>query len=150
MFQDHDGVGVSDGSLDESLGVLAGIGRNDLEAWNGGVPSRKALTVLGRRTCRVSVGSTKDNGTGNVSGTHVVLFGSRIDNLVDCLHGEVDGHEFHNGTQVLEGCANGKTGESHFSDWGINDSLVSVFLVQSLGNFVGTLVLSDFFSQNKD
>mmetsp|Transcript_20597 Transcript_20597/g.39095 ORF Transcript_20597/g.39095 Transcript_20597/m.39095 type:complete len:272 (+) Transcript_20597:99-914(+) len=101
VFQHHDGVRITNGSLDESLGVFGRIGRNDLETRDTGIPSAKALRVLGSGTGRKTVGSTKDNGTGQITARHVELFGSAVDDLINGLHGKVNGHEFDNRSQVF-------------------------------------------------
>ncbi|VEU45051.1 unnamed protein product [Pseudo-nitzschia multistriata] len=150
VFQNHDWVGIPNGGLDQSLGVLTGIGRDNLKTGDGSEPSGKTLRVLGGGTGTVSVGTTEDNGNGQVSPTHIILFGRTVDNVVDSLHTEIDGHEFDDRSEVLQGGSDCHPCESGLCDGCVDDTLFSVLLVKALGDLVGTLVLGDFLSHDED
>jgi len=51
-------------------------------------------------TCRGSVRSTKHHGHFDRTRRHVKTLRGRIDNLIDCLHRKVEGHELANGPQA--------------------------------------------------
>mmetsp|Transcript_104697 Transcript_104697/g.293462 ORF Transcript_104697/g.293462 Transcript_104697/m.293462 type:complete len:373 (-) Transcript_104697:109-1227(-) len=150
MFQDQDGVGVPNGGLDESLGIRRGVGRHHLDSRHTSIPGSKALRVLGCCSRTVSIGSPKDNRTGQIAAAHVKLFGGRVDDLINRLQGKIPRHEFHNGLEIVKGTSHGHTGESGFGDGSVNDSLFAVFLVQSLGDLVSALILSNFFTHDVD
>lgn len=59
----------------------------------GAVPCCEALGVLRRHACRCSVGPSEHNGHWLEAGGHIVGLCCGVDNLVDGLHGEVEGHE---------------------------------------------------------
>lgn len=90
-----------------------------LEAGHGAVPGRKALRVLRRHARRCAICATENDGAGDGARAHVVVLGRGVDYLVDGLHGEVEGHELHNGAQALEGGAHADTRESRLqARWG--------------------------------
>lgn len=57
------------------------------------VPRREALRVLGSHASGRPVGAPEDDGHGDGPRGHVARLGSRVDDLIDCLHGEVERHE---------------------------------------------------------
>ena len=63
-------------------------------------PCSEALRVLCGDARRRSVGTSEDDGHRLQAGGHVVGLGSRVDDLVDGLHGEVEGHELTDGSQA--------------------------------------------------
>jgi hypothetical protein len=65
---------------------------DDLQTRNTSVPSGVILTVLSTDTGGGAVRTTEDDGTRDVSSRHVVGLSSRVDDLVDSLHGKVPGH----------------------------------------------------------
>jgi len=89
-----------------------------------------------------SVGATENYGTGHIAARHVISLASRIHNLIDCLHGEVESHELAAGVNVnlqgihqssvdvhrtksLKSSTDSKASEAHFSDGGINNTLLA-------------------------
>lgn len=93
VLQDDDGVGVTDGSLEQTLGVLCTVWRDNLETGNASVPRSVVLRVLGGDTGSETVGSTEGDVAGLNTTRHVVGLCGGVDNLVNGLHGEVEGHE---------------------------------------------------------
>jgi hypothetical protein len=113
VLQHHHGVLVADGGLHKSSGVLRGPGGHHLEAGHGAVPRGEALRVLGSHSCGGAVGPAEHNGNRHVTTGHVELLSGGVDDLVDGLHGEVEGHELHDGAQALVGGAGGDTSKAH-------------------------------------
>lgn len=70
------------------------------------------------------------------TGRHVECFGRRVDDLIDGLHGEVEGHELAHRTQTGEGSADGNTGETHLGDGRIDYPLVAVLFPQTSGHLL--------------
>lgn len=122
VLEENDGVGVADGGLHHTLGVLSTVRHEDLETGHGAVPGAEALGVLGTDTGSSTVGSTEDNRHVAGTGSHVKLLGGRVNNLIDGLHGKVEGHELDDRAKTLVGGTGGKTGETHLSDRGVNDT----------------------------
>lgn len=94
VLQDDDGIGVADGGLEQALGVLGAPGGHDLEAGYAAIPGRVVLGVL-RRDARGEAVWTSEGDVARLDAAgHVVRLAGRVDDLVDCLHGKVEGHEF--------------------------------------------------------
>ncbi len=85
-------VGVSDGGLQQTLVVGSGPWGNNFQSWDRSVPSAEVLRVLSTDTGSGTVRTSESDGTRDVSTGHVVGLSSRVDDLVDRLHGEVPGH----------------------------------------------------------
>lgn len=78
-------------------------------------PRSKALRVLCSDSSRRPVGPPEDDGHRLQARWHVVGLGCGVDDLVDGLHGEVEGHELTDGSQtglVGVGWGRGADGES--------------------------------------
>lgn len=93
VLEDDGGVGVADGGLEQALGVLGAPGGDDLEAGDAAVPRAVVLGVLGCHTGGEAVGATEGDVAGLNTAGHVQGLGGGVDDLVDGLHGEVEGHE---------------------------------------------------------
>lgn len=110
--------------------------RDDLETGNTSVPRSVILRMLSTNTSSGTVRPTEHDRTRNVSTRHVVGLSGTVDDVVDGLHGKVPGHEFTDGTQAGEGGTDGETGETHFSDRGVDDSALSKLVEQTLGDLM--------------
>ena len=93
VLQDNDRVGVADSSLQQTLGVLGAVWGDDLETGDAAVPGRVVLGMLGSDTGGETVGATEGDVAGLDTTGHVVCLCGRVDDLVNGLHGEVEGHE---------------------------------------------------------
>jgi hypothetical protein len=136
VLEDTDGVGVADGGLEQTLGVLGRVGRNDLETGDRTVPRRVVLGVLGSDTSGETVGTTESDVARLDTAGHVVGLGSRVDDLVNGLHGEVEGHELADGVKTSEGSADGQTAETGLGDGRVDDTLVTETVEQAFGDLV--------------
>ena len=93
VLEDDDGVGVADGGLEKTLGILSAPGRDNFETGNAAVPGRVVLRVLSTDTGSETVGATESDVARLDTAGHVEGLGGRVNNLVDGLHGEVESHE---------------------------------------------------------
>ena len=136
VLKDTDGVGVADGSLQQTLGVLGRVRRNDLKTGDGTVPGGVVLGVLGSDTSGETVGTTESDVARLDTTGHVVSLSGRVDDLVNGLHGEVEGHELADGVEASEGGTDGQTAETGLSDGRVNDTLVAEAVEQTFGDLV--------------
>ena len=79
-----------------------------------------------------TIGTAENNGNVDFTTRHIIRFGSRVDDLIDSLHGEIKSHEFNNRTQSLLSSTNSKTSEAHLSNGSIDNTISTIFLVQVL------------------
>jgi hypothetical protein len=93
VLENNDRVGVADSSLQQTLGILRAVWRDDLQSGNASVPRRVILRVLGSDTRSETVGATEGDVAGLGTTGHVVRLCGGVDDLVNGLHGEVEGHE---------------------------------------------------------
>ena len=80
-------------NLQQSLAVLGTPRTDDLKAGDLTVPRCVVLRVLSCDTGSSTVRATEDDGYGDIAARHVICLAGRVDNLVDGLHSEVEGHE---------------------------------------------------------
>lgn len=85
---------IADRRFEQPFGVLGAPGADHFEAGAVPVPGGEALRVLGAHARRGAVGPPEHDGDGDGARRHVTGLGSRVDHLVDGLHGEVERHEF--------------------------------------------------------
>ena len=86
---------------------------------------------------------------------HVVCFGGRVDDLINGLHGEIEGHELalgivvssssfsiareletYHGVESRQCRTHGQTGKSRFCDGTVDDSLLAEAIQETLCNLV--------------
>lgn len=147
VLENTDGVGVTDGGLEQTLGILGGVRRNDLKTGDGAVPRSVVLGVLGGDTGGETVGATEGDVAGLDTTGHVVGLSGGVDDLVNGLHGEVEGHELADGVQTSKGSTDGQTAETRLGDGRVNDTLVTEAVEQAFGDLVaGETLLSAFCS----
>lgn len=78
----------------QTFGIFWAPRTNNFQSRAVPVPSGEALRVLSSDSSWCPVGAPEDNGNSNWSCRHVTGLGSWVYNLIDCLHGEVERHEF--------------------------------------------------------
>ena len=93
VLQYNHGVGVADCSLQETLCVLCAVWRNNLQPRYASIPRSVVLGMLGSDTGGETVGTAESDVAGLDSSRHVVSFRGRVDNLINSLHSEIEGHE---------------------------------------------------------
>ena len=83
--------------LEQTLAILGTPRADDLQARDLAVPRGVVLRVLGGDTGGGTIGTTEDDGTGQDTARHVVGLRRGVDDLVNGLHGKVEGHELATG-----------------------------------------------------
>jgi hypothetical protein len=115
-----------------------------------GVPARVALRMLGGDARRGAVGTAEHDRAAHLAARHVERLGGRVDDLVDRLHGEVEGHELDDRLQPAERSADAEAGKAVLGDRRVDDALGAELLEQALAHLVGALVLRDFLAHQED
>ena len=94
--------------LSRPFGVGRGVGHHHLEAGNLRIPSGVILAVLSADARRRAIGPAEHDGAAHLAAGHVKRLGGRIDDVVDGLHGEVEGHEFNDRLETGKGRADAR------------------------------------------
>src|SRR3546814_5640989 len=81
---------------------------------------------------------------------HIIGLRRRVDDVVDRLHREVEGHEFDDRPQPAHRGAGAEARKAIFGDRRINDALRSKFVEQTLGDLVGALIFGNLFAHHAD
>ena len=149
VLQEHDRVRIADGRLEQALGVGGGRGCDHLEPRHMRVPCRIFLAVLGGNARRRPVRPAEYDRARDLPAGHVMRLGRRIDDMVDGLHGEVEGHEFHDGAQPRECRANAEPREAHLGDGRVDHAARPELVEQPLGNLVRALVFRDLLAHDE-
>mmetsp|Transcript_26027 Transcript_26027/g.30033 ORF Transcript_26027/g.30033 Transcript_26027/m.30033 type:complete len:224 (-) Transcript_26027:59-730(-) len=150
VLEEDNRVVISDGCFQQSSGVLGRVWCEHLQSWAMGVPSGEALGVLRSNSCARPIESSEHNRTVHISSGHVLDFCCGVDNVVDGLHREVKRHKLDNWSQAVESGSDTKPGEASFGNRRIDDSSLSVFLVQIFRYFVSSMVFSDLLAHEKN
>jgi hypothetical protein len=78
-----------------------------------------------------AIGTSEDNWTRQLSAGHIQAFRSRIDNVVDRLHGKVPRHEFDDRLQSVERCTDADASEAGLSNRCVHHTRWPVLLQQA-------------------
>ena len=113
------------------------------------IPRRIILTVLCGNPRRGTIWTTKHHRCAHLTTRHIQRFSRRIDDLVHCLHGEVECHKFNDRTQPAKGRTHGNTGKAMFRNWCVYDAFAAKLIQHPLRDFIGTLIFADFFAHQK-
>lgn len=109
--------------------------------------------MLGGDTGGETVGATEGDVAGLDTAGHVVRLRGGVDDLIDGLHGEVEGHELalvslesrpesltsndtYDRVKTREGSTDSQTGETGLGNRRVNDSLGTESIQQALGDLV--------------
>src|SRR3546814_20621556 len=76
--------------------------------------------------------------------------GGRIDDVIDRLHREVEGHELDDRAQAAHRRARAEPGKAVFGDRRIDDALVADLVEKYLRELVRALILRDFPTHHED
>ena len=131
-------------SLHDALPIFARrIGRDHLEAGAMGIPACIALGMLGGDPGGRSIGAAKDDGAAHLTARHVMGFRRRVDDLVDRLHCEIEGHELDDWLEPGHGGADADSGEAGLGDRRVDHPARAEFLEQALADLIGALIFGD-------
>src|SRR5262245_45712076 len=110
------------------------------------VPAGVALRVLRGDARRSAVRAAEYDRAAHLAAGHVERLSRGIDDVINRLHGEIEGHELDDGPQAVERRAGSQPGKADLGDGRIDDALGAELLEQALAHLVCTLVLRDLLA----
>ena len=149
ILEEDDRVLAADRGLEQALGVGRVIGRDDDQAGHAGVPRAVILAVLRADPARRAVGPAEHDRAAHLAARHIIGLGRRIDDVVDRLHREVEGHELDDRLQPAHRRARAEAGKAIFGDRRVDHALRPELVEQALGDLVGALILGDFLAHHE-
>ena len=114
------------------------------------IPAGIALRMLGGDPRGDAVRPAEDDRAAHLAAGHVARLRGRVDDLVDRLHREIEGHELDDRPQAGEAGADPEPGKTLLGDRRVDDAARPEFLQQALADLVGALVLGDLLADQKD
>ena len=145
------GLGSRIAALSRPLASAADQGATHLQARAHARTSSRSTASAARADARGgAVGAAEDDRAAHLAARHVERLGRRVDDLVDRLHGEVEGHELDDRLQPAERRADAQAGEAVLGDRRVDDALGAELLEQALADLVGALVLRDLLAHQED
>ena len=149
LEEDHR-IGIADRGLQQALVVGGRKRRDHLEARDLRVPGRIVLAVLGGDAGGGAVRAAEHDRAAHLAAGHVERLGRGVDDLVDRLHGEVEGHELDDRLQAGHRRADADAGKAVLGDRRIDHALGAEFLQQALRDLVGALIFGDLLAHDED
>ena len=149
IFEEDHRIGIADRRLHQALGIRRRIGHHHLQAGDGAIPRGIVLAVLGADAGGGTIGAAEHDGAAHLAARHVERLGGGIDDVVDGLHGEVEGHELDDGLQAREGRTHREAGEAMLGDRRVDDALRAELVQHALADLVGALILADFLAHQE-
>src|SRR3546814_11825491 len=113
-------------------------GRDHLEPGDMAVPACEALGMLSGDPRRGAVGPPKDDRAAHLAAGHVAGLGGGVDELVNRLPGEIEGHELAERPQSAGGGTDATPGEPVLGNRGVDDALRAEFVEHTLAALVRT------------
>jgi hypothetical protein len=105
--------------------------------------------VLGGDARRRAVRAAEHDRAAHLAAGHVERLGGGVDDVVDRLHGEVEGHELDDRLQARHRRADAEAGEAVLGDRRVDHALRPELLQQALGDLVGALILADLLAHEE-
>ena len=149
LEEDHR-VRVADRRLEQALGVRRRVGLHHLQPRDLRVHRREVVAVLRRHPRRGAVRAAEHDRRAHLAAGHVEGLRRRVDDLVDRLQREVEGHELDDRPQAGEGGADREAGEAVLGDRRVDDAPRPELVEQALADLVGALVLADLLADQED
>src|SRR5215207_6114849 len=134
VFQEEDGVGISDGALDHGLGVTRERRSDYLEAWCIAEPGLDALGVVEGASWHDAVWRPDGDGAIPVAVRAVVELGRLVDDLVERRRDEVSELYLGNRAHPVNRQAYGRTHDQALSERRVHHPRSTEFLLQPLRN----------------
>ena len=122
-------------------------GGHDLQPGDVGVEGLEGLGMLAGQVLGRPVGAAEHDRHLQLPARHVQHLGGVVQDLVEGLGREVEGHPLHDGPQAHQGRANAHPGEALFRDRGVDDPPGAVLIQQALADLVGAVVLGHLLPQ---
>jgi len=96
-----------------------------------------------------TVGPTEHDRDIELTTGHVADLGRVVDDLVNRHEGEVERHEFNNRAKTTHCGPDGQAAEAVLGNRGVDDALGTELVQHAFTDFVGSIVLGDFFTQEE-
>jgi hypothetical protein len=96
------------------------------------------------------LGPAEHDRAAHLAAGHVVGLGGRIDDVVDRLHREVEGHELDDRAQAAHRRAGADAGKAIFGDRRVDHAARAELVEQALRDLVGALIFSDLLAHHED
>ena len=106
--------------------------------------------MLSRHTRRRTIRPTKHNGAAHLPSRHIQRLGRRIQNMINRLHREIEGHELNNRPQPGKGRPHRHAGKAMLSNRHIQHPLGAKLIQQPLADLIGALILAHLLAHQED
>src|SRR5438270_1679732 len=93
VLKEHYRVVSADGGLEQPFGIGGAVRADHDQPGHMRIPGSVVLAVLGGDARSGAVGPAEHDWASHLSARHVVRLRRRIDDVIDRLHREVEGHE---------------------------------------------------------
>jgi hypothetical protein len=148
--EEHPGILVPDGALEQAPGVGRRGRHHHLEAGHVRVEALERLGMLGPELQRRAARSSEDDRHADLPARHVAHLGGRVDDLVDGQQREVPGHHLDDRTEADHRGADADAGEPQLGDGRVDHPLGTELLEESTAHLVGAVVLRDLLAHQED
>ena len=136
MLKEEHRVVVADRSLHQPLGICRRAASHNFDARYGMEIGLKALTMFCSQLTAHASWSTHHCGNREIATTGVSQHPHVVGDLIERQKQEAHIHAFHDWPQASHGSTNSHTRETVFSNWRVEDTQLTVFLVEVLGDLV--------------
>ena len=150
IFEDQHRIGVFKCRSKHAGSILDRCRRQHPDAGNMGVPSLKAVRVLGCQLPPTAGRHADDHRHMELPARHVPDSGGIVHDLVERQQREIAGHDLHDREHPAHRGANAGTGKGAFGQRRVADAIGSKLLEQPLGDRVAAAIAPDVLAHQED
>mmetsp|Transcript_69799 Transcript_69799/g.110953 ORF Transcript_69799/g.110953 Transcript_69799/m.110953 type:complete len:202 (-) Transcript_69799:1334-1939(-) len=141
VLHQHAGIRVANTRFKQRARIHCVVDAHYFESRALRVPRAEILRMLSAHCLGRPVAASKCDRHVDGAAAHIPQLARTVHDLIDGLHAKVERHKLHDWMQSVECRADAHSGKSHLCDRRINHSRIAIFVPQSLGDFVGAIIL---------
>ena len=115
-----------------------------------GEPALPRLRMLRGKLQRRAIWTAEHHRHLVLTTRHIESLGGDVHDLIESEQSKIPGHELDDRPETDHRRSDADAGKSELGDRSVDDAHRTELVEQSFGNFVGAVVLSDFFAHEKD
>jgi len=146
VFKEDHRVAIADCGFQQPFRVGRRIGHHHLQPRHLRIPGGVVLAVLRTNPRRCAIGAAKHDRAAHLPARHVERLCCRVYDVVNRLHGEVEGHEFENRAQSGKGRPNRDARKAVLGNRRIDHPARTKLVEKPLADLVGALIFAHLFA----
>ena len=150
VFDEHDGIGIADGRLQQSFHLIRRRRRNDLQAGDADEQVRQRLRMARAVAAFRATRRPQHHRNVDLSVVHVMQLARAVHHLIQRQRHEIHEHDLQDRLQPHHRGADGDARDAAFGNRRLPQAFRPVFLPQALRDAESAAVAADVFADHDD